>query len=125
MITVGAVKTQPQKCTLDSDPDTYVVVKPATLSDESARYEMLFSKRETAYTTDVASVELWLTCVECNILDENGEPVLRAGVSYEEFQAGLTAIWNYAPEVFWELHQAVRSVNPHWEPEEGEAEGNA
>jgi hypothetical protein len=74
----------------------------------------------------MAAVEIWLAVTECNILDENDQPLLRAGMTYEAALASLTAIWNYDPEVFWEIHGIVRDANPQWSPakdEEG-AEGN-
>jgi hypothetical protein len=128
MSKVKRVQTSPRKVTLEADEsgETFVRVRPATLADEGKRYDMLFSGRETAYITDIAMVETWLTLVECNIVDEDDMPVLAEGMPYEEFSAGLTAIWNADPDVFWEIHEAVRGVNTHWQPEdeEGEAEGN-
>jgi hypothetical protein len=122
MIKVGRINTSPQTVYLEADEETFVRVRPATLADEGKRYDMLFNGRETAYITDIAMVETWLTLIECNITDEDDNPVLTEGMTYEEFSAGLTAIWNYDPAVFWAIHEAVRGVNKHWQPE---AEGNA
>lgn len=35
-------------------------------------HQMLFGDSETALMTDIAMVEMWLTLVECDILDGDG-----------------------------------------------------
>ena len=45
-------------------------------------------------------------------------------MAYEQFLAGLTAIWNYDPAIFWNIHRVVREANPQWQPP-GDGEGNA
>jgi len=91
----------------------------ATLADEGQRYAMLFAERETAMITDIAIVEAYLTLVECDIVTEDEKPLLQAGKSYEEFVAGMTAIWQYSADLFWKMHEVVREANPHWNPAEG------
>jgi hypothetical protein len=45
-------------------------------------------------------------------------------MSYEEFVADMTAIWQYSPDLFWKMHEVVREANPHWDPPEEGEEGN-
>jgi hypothetical protein len=97
---------------------------PGPIADEGKRYEALFGDSEVALMTDIAAVEIWLTLVECDVVDENDQPVLKAGMPYEQFLAGLTAIWNYAPAIFWNIHRVVREANPQWQLP-GDGEGNA
>ena len=118
MITVKPLSFEPQKFSLKIDPEVFVVIKPATFADEGTRFAMLFADRKSAPMTEVASVELWLTFVECNILNaETGEPILKAGLTYEEFAAGLSAIWAFDPDIVWDMHEKSRQVNPRWNPE--------
>jgi len=77
---------------------------------------MLFGDPETAMITDIAIVETYLTLVECDIVTEDEKPLLQAGVSYEEFVAGMTAVWQYSADLFWKIHEVVREANPHWNP---------
>lgn len=51
--------------------------------------------------TDIAIVEAYLTLLECDIVTEDGEPLIEAGMSYKEFVAGVTAIWQYSADIFW------------------------
>jgi hypothetical protein len=44
-------------------------------------------------------------------------------MGFEDFVAGITAIWQYDPSLFWATHEVVREANPHWNPAEAE-EGN-
>ena len=67
--------------------------------------------------TDIAAVEIWLTLVSCDIVDEQGQPVIKEGIDYKEFLRGLTAIWEHDADLFWELHEYVREVNPQWAPQ--------
>jgi hypothetical protein len=121
MLTINTVSFAPVTKTLKDHPDTKVTFKRATLADESTRYEMLFAEAETALMTDIAAVEIWLTLVSCDIADEQGQPVLKEGMSYEEFVCGLTAIWEHDAGLLWELHEYVREANPQWVPQ---SEGN-
>ncbi len=118
MISVKPLGLGPTKFALKVDSETFVAIKPATFADEGTRYGMLFVGRDSAPMPEIASVELWLTLAECNILNaETEEPILKAGMSYDEFQAGLSAIWSYDPSVVWDMHDKVRQVNPRWNPE--------
>jgi hypothetical protein len=98
-------------------------VRRATLADEGQRCAMLFAERETAMITDIAIVEAYLTLVECDIVTEDEQPLPQAGIRYEEFVAGMKAIWQYDPALFWATHEVVREASPHWNPAEDE-EGN-
>jgi hypothetical protein len=40
-------------------------------------------------------------------------------MSFETFLAGLTAVWEHDANIFWEMHNVVRDVNPQWQPAEG------
>ena len=119
MLTIKAVDLKPLTKKLE-DHDVTVTIKRASLSDEGQRYEMLFGDSETALMTDIAMVEMWLTLVECDIVDGDGEPLLAAGMPYESFVAGLTAVWQHDPGLFWDLHKVVREANPQWAPEGNE-----
>jgi hypothetical protein len=124
VIKIDQVKLEPIQRNLEKDPETYVVAKRATLADEGMRYEMLFADEDKPFVVvDMAAVEIWLCVTDCNILDENDEPLLKAGMSYAGALAALTAIWNYDPEVFWQIHNIVREANPQWSPK-GDQEGN-
>jgi hypothetical protein len=55
-------------------------------------------------------------------MTEDEEPLLGAGMSYEAFVAGMTAVWQYSPDLFCKMHEVVREANPHrtsLEDEEG------
>jgi hypothetical protein len=127
VIKINAIQLLPIRRTLEKDADTYVVAKRATLADEGMRYEMVFADEDRPFMiTDLAAVEIWLSVVECNILDENDQPLLKAGMPYEEALAALTAIWMHDPELFWDIHNIAREANPQWAPpSEGDAEGNS
>ncbi len=118
MLTIKPVSLKPMTRTIESH-DVTVTVRRATLADEGQRYAMLFSDRETAMITDIAIVEAYLTLVECDIVTEDEEPLLQAGMGYEEFVAGMTAVWQYSADLFWKMHEVVREANPHWNPAEG------
>jgi hypothetical protein len=45
--------------------------------------------------------------------------MLSPGLDYDGFMAGMTAIWQYDPSLFWKMHEVVREANPHWNPAEG------
>ena len=119
MLTIKAVDLKPLTKKLE-DHDVTVTIKRASLSDEGQRYEMLFGDSETALMTDIAMVEMWLTLVECDIVDGDGKPLLAAGMPYERFVAGLTAVWQHDAALFWDLHKVVREANPQWAPEGNE-----
>jgi hypothetical protein len=115
MLTIKPVSLKPVTQTIEGH-DVTVTIRRATLADEGQRYAMLFAERETAMITDIAIVEAYLTLVECDIVTEDEEPLLQAGKSYEEFVAGMTAVWQYDPDLFWKMHEVVREANPHWNP---------
>ncbi len=119
MISVKPISTQPTGYKLDkADPsgETTITVKRATFGDEGTRMTM-FGRGPVAMTK-AASIELWLTLEACNILnEETGEPILKPGMPYAEFEQALTAIWEANPDVVWEMHAKVREANPHWNPE--------
>jgi hypothetical protein len=117
MLTIKPVSLKPVTQTIE-DHDVTVTIRRATLADEGQRYALLFSERETAMITDIAIVEAYLTLVECDIVTEDEEPLLQAGMGYEEFVAGMTAIWQYSADLFWKIHEVVREANPHWNPTE-------
>ena len=48
--------------------------------------------------------------------DEGSQRFLKTGMSYEEFVAGMTAVWRYRADLFWKMHEVVREVNPYWNP---------
>ena len=73
---------------------------------------------------DIAIVETYLTLVECDIVTEHEQPLPRPGMSYDEFVAGMTAIWQYSADLFWKMHEVVREANPHWNPPMEGEEGN-
>jgi hypothetical protein len=127
MIKVNRSILQPTQRSLECDPETSVTIKHATLGDEGKRYEALFQGRESAYLTEIAAVELWLTLGECNVLDENDQPLFKPGMALPEFMEAATLLLNEAPEAFWEMHAIVREINPQWAPasEESTEEGNA
>lgn len=111
---------QPVKRFLEADSDTFVVVKHATLGDEGRRWDALFADKEVVYLTESAGVEMWLTIVECNILDENSAPLLTPGMQLEDFVIAATALLEAAPAAFWEISRFVREVNPQWQPAKDE-----
>ena len=96
-----------------------MTIKRATLGDEGRRFQILFGTTDSAMMTDIAAVETWLTLVKCDIQTPDGEPLLKAGMPYEAFLAGLTALWQHDAALFWAIHNAVRKANPQWEPVEG------
>lgn len=116
------IKIQPEAFHL-ADWDVTITVKRATLGNEGDRYTRLFSNRETALVTDIAMVEMWLTITDCDIVGEDDQPLFSSGMPYETFVEAMTAIWQYDPDLFWAMHEKVRSVNKHWQP--SESEGNA
>jgi len=128
-ITINKGQLKPTKKNLEKG-DAYVTVKPATIRDEGIRAEHLFTGKDSAYLTDIAVVEMWLTVIKSDILDENKKPLFSAEMELEDFLVGATALLHELPDVFWEIHEKVREANPQWKPPEppvgeGEAEGNA
>ena len=101
--------------------DAYVTVKPATIKDEGVRIEHLFAGKDSAYVTDIAVVEMWLSVIKSDILDENDKPLFEAEMAFDDFVVGATALMHELPEVFWEIHEKVREANPQWVPTEGNA----
>jgi hypothetical protein len=55
------------------------------------------------------------------VLQEAVESLLTGGMPYQDFVAGLTAIWQHDAALFRDLHKVVRQTNPQWAPVE---EGN-
>jgi hypothetical protein len=106
----------------ESDPsgETYVVVRHARLNDEARRYAMIApAEGEEIMVTQVAMIEMYLTLVECNILDENDEPLLVAGLSFPEFEERVTKLWAFMPNAVWEIQKYVHEANPQWSAAEG------
>ncbi len=122
MISVRPIASKPAVYPLsEADPsgETTITVKHATFGDEGARMTMFshFGDGPVAMTR-VAAVELWLTLDACNITnEETGEPLLKAGMPYAEFDQALTAIWQANPDAVWEMHARARDANPQWNPE--------
>jgi hypothetical protein len=122
VLTIKPIQALPAQFKLtgaDPSGETAIFVRPATFGDEGARMTMLarFGNGPVAMTR-VAAIELWLTLDACNIANEDtGEPMLRSGMSFDEFDQALTSIWRANPDVVWEMHSKVREVNPHWNPE--------
>ena len=118
MITIGEVSLEPISKKIEEHEVT-VTVRRATLADEGRRYKMLFAEGEAAMMTVIAVVEAYLTLVECDIMNADGAPLLSPALDYDGFMAGMTAIWQYDPSLFWAIHEVVREANPHWNPMEG------
>ena len=94
----------------------FVVWDPITVNRILKAYDfvnfLLDMTRQSSYTSPVAFGE-----------DEGSQRFLQAGMSYEEFVAAMTAVWQYSADLFWKMHEIVCEANPHWNPPEGE-EGN-
>ena len=116
-----AMDFKPLTRTLD-DFDVTVTVRRATLGDESKRMAALFADGDTALITDIATAEIWIALVECDIVGPDDEALLDPALDYETFSANLTAVWQYSADLFWAIHGVVREANPQWNPVE---EGNA
>jgi len=124
-ITINKGQLKPVKKKLKKG-DAYVTVKPATISDEGVRIEHLFAgESSSAYVTDIAVVEMWLTVIKSDILDENSGPLFEANMAFDDFVVGVTALLHELPDVFWEIHEKVREANPQWAPATEDAEKNA
>lgn len=105
--------------------DVTVTARRATLADESTRMGALFAEEDSALITDIATVEIWIALVECDIVGPNDEPLLAPGMDREVFSNNLTAIWQHSSDLFWAIHGVVREANPQWNPRtEEDAEGN-
>jgi hypothetical protein len=77
----------------------------------------------------VPAIEVQLVGESPNVIEKglaNGQRLtqanatsFQAGKSQEESVAGMTAVWQYGPDLFWKMHEVVREANPHWKPTEG------
>ena len=104
--------------TLPSDDEISITVRPATVLDESARLDVGFNNQPNAPILQVMMAEIWLVMVKCNIQVEGKgdktEPLFTPNMTWDNFVAAGSALWNYAPQVLEEIHQVVREVNPQW-----------
>jgi len=81
---------------------------------------MLFAGDDLVNMIDIALVETRLTLESATITDPEDKPLIAAGLSFEQFRAGMTAIWGHDAALFWAIHEAVREANPRWSPQGNE-----
>jgi hypothetical protein len=85
------------------------------MNDESRRYAMLFENgQESVYVTHIAAVEIYITLMECNILDENEKVLLDPTVEFPVFVERLTSLWRHSTDAIWEIQKCVHEINPQW-----------
>jgi len=122
MLKVKSFDLEPVKVILmEADPsgETFMVIRRATFNDEARRFSLIWDGQgDTALVTRIAAVEIFVSLVECNILDENDKSVLDPALPFDEFEKRLTYIWAYNPVILWEMQRKVHEVNPRWGPSE-------
>jgi hypothetical protein len=114
MITVNRSKVlEPQKFTLDADNEVWVEIRPATLADESQRLGLFYKGREIVSGIEAAAIEIAIVVSSTNILGENDQPIL-GEIPSEARIENVTLLLQQYPVAFWEIHNRVLEVNPHW-----------
>jgi hypothetical protein len=71
---------------------------------------------------ELKRVEVWLTFVDCNMLDEKGNPLFpsREGKAPVNEKAFTHAWGSLFPDIAAEIHEKILEVNPLWRGQSGE-----
>ncbi len=113
---IPVIPIDPVRQTLPSDPEVYVIARPASMLDDEKRSEVGFNHQGMAPALQVIAAECWIAMVECNLEYEDGKKVFSPGMTFEAFVAAMTALWRHDARLVSEIHAVVRAANPHWDP---------
>lgn len=110
---------------LDPDEETYVIIAHADGNDQ-LRIENIIAGSSYVYQMEgVGQVreqmpsspymerctKAWVTIKECNIEDENGDPLFKTNMEWDDFRNAWGKLDDAARSA---LYSAVVKVNPHW-----------